>query len=51
MNISERIITNKGSDAVIVYNIRYIPANKRSGWYPQLIIRSKVGINLVSNKI
>lgn len=40
-----------GREAVTVYNIKYIPACNRSGWYPHPRIRSSVGINDASNKI
>lgn len=42
---------SRGREAVIVYSIRYRPACSRSGWYPQPIIRSRVGINEASNKM
>lgn len=45
------IIINNGSDAVIVYTIRYRLACSRSGWYPHIIINSIVGINDASNAI
>lgn len=37
-----------GRDAVIVYIIMYRLAWSRSGWYPQIRIRNKVGIKDVS---
>lgn len=44
-------IKNIGSEAVIVYIIKYILACKRSGWYPQFIIIIIVGIREASNQI
>jgi len=44
-------IINIGKDAVIVYNIKYILACIRSGWYPHAIIIINVGINEASNQI
>lgn len=44
-------IINIGSDAVIVYSIKYILACIRSGWYPQVIIIKRVGISEASNQI
>jgi hypothetical protein len=40
-----------GRDAVMVYNIIYIPACRRSGWYPQVRMRNRVGIRAVSKAI
>jgi hypothetical protein len=48
--IIENII-NMGRDAVTVYNIRYILAWTRSGWYPHNIIMSIVGTREASNQI
>ena len=45
------IIISIGKEAVIVYNIRYMPACKRSGWYPQNKIIIKVGISEASNQM
>lgn len=47
----ERIPIKSGSDAMIVYNSKYIPACSRSGWFPDFVIRSKVGIKIISNII
>lgn len=47
---SEQNIINIGSDAVTVYNIRYILAWSRSGWYPHIIIIAIVGISDASNQ-
>lgn len=44
-------LNRRGSDAVTVYSIRYILACMRSGWYPQPIIRSMVGIKDASKKM
>lgn len=40
---------NKGNLAQIVYNIKYIPACRRSGWYPQPNTKRRVGIREASN--
>lgn len=45
------IAINRGSLAVIVYNIRKSPAWRRSGWYPHFIIINSVGIKEASNII
>lgn len=42
-------ITNIGREAVTVYNIKYILACIRSGWYPHVIIIIIVGISEASN--
>jgi hypothetical protein len=47
----EQNIINIGRDAVIVYNIKYILAWSRSGWYPQVIIITIVGMREASNQI
>jgi len=47
----EQNIINIGSEAVIVYIIKYILACSRSGWYPQVIIIIIVGIRDASNQI
>jgi hypothetical protein len=47
----EQNIINIGSEAVIVYIIRYILACSRSGWYPQVIMIIIVGIRDASNQI
>lgn len=44
-----KILNNKGKDAITVYIIKYIPACKRSGWLPYLVIINKVGIRIISN--
>lgn len=44
-------VINIGKEAVIVYNIKYIPACNRSGWYPQNKIMMSVGISEASNQI
>lgn len=46
-----RIPIRSGNEAVIVYIIRYIPAWRRSGWDPDLVISNRVGINTISNII
>lgn len=45
------IMSRSGRDAETVYNIKYILAWIRSGWYPHNIIRSIVGIKDASNAI
>lgn len=45
----EQNIINMGRDAVIVYNIKYILACNRSGWYPHVIIMIIVGMRDASN--
>jgi len=47
----EQNMINIGSEAVIVYNIRYKLAWRRSGWYPHVIIIAIVGISEASNQI
>jgi len=47
----EQNIMNIGNDAVIVYNIKYILACSRSGWYPHVIMITIVGISDASNQI
>lgn len=42
-------LISKGKEAEIVYSIKYIPACKRSGWYPHPRIRARVGIREASN--
>lgn len=42
---------NIGKDAVIVYNIKYILACRRSGWYPHVIMITIVGIKDASNQM
>lgn len=44
------IIISIGNDAVTVYNMRYILAWRRSGWYPQYVIIRTVGISEASNQ-
>lgn len=41
----------RGNLAVMVYNIKYILAWRRSGWYPHFIIIKSVGIKDASNII
>jgi hypothetical protein len=50
LKIKQKII-NIGSEAVIVYIIKYILAWSRSGWYPHVIIMSIVGIRDASNQM
>ena len=50
LKIKQKII-NIGSEAVIVYIIKYILAWSRSGWYPHVIIMSMVGIRDASNQM
>lgn len=45
------ILIKSGKEAVIVYNIKYIPAWSRSGWYPHPNTKRRVGIREDSNKI
>lgn len=45
----ERIPIKRGNEAVIVYNIKYIPAWSRSGWFPDFVISNNVGIRIISN--
>lgn len=47
--LAKRRINKRGSEALTVYNIIYIPACSRSGWYPQPKININVGINDASN--
>jgi hypothetical protein len=47
----DTIITSIGKEAKIVYIIKYIPACKRSGWYPHNRMMSKVGIKEASNQM
>lgn len=47
----EQNMINIGKDAEIVYIIKYILACSRSGWYPQVIIITIVGIREASNQI
>lgn len=42
-------LIRRGSLAQIVYNIKYSPAWRRSGWYPQPKTRRRVGIKDASN--
>ena len=42
---------SKGREAVTVYIIKYIPACRRSGWYPHPKISKRVGIKEASKKI
>lgn len=46
-----RIPINIGREAATVYIKRYIPACRRSGWDPDFVIKSNVGINTISNII
>jgi hypothetical protein len=43
-------IINIGKEAVTVYNIKYMLACMRSGWYPHSIINNMVGIKEASNQ-
>lgn len=47
----EQNIINIGSEAVIVYSIKYMLAWSRSGWYPHVIIITIVGISDASNQM
>ena len=44
-------LIRSGRLAQIVYNIKYRPAWRRSGWYPHPIISKSVGIKEDSNII
>jgi hypothetical protein len=50
LKIKQKIM-NIGSEAVIVYIIKYILACSRSGWYPHVIIISMVGMRDASNQM
>lgn len=49
--VATRMAASKGREATVVYIIRYIPACRRSGWYPQSRISTRVGISEASNRI
>ena len=49
--IIRRRENNSGREVKIIYIIRYVPAWRRSGWYPQPKMRIKVGIREASNII